>query len=217
MDYLKLFPIEAGPVATFGYLIMDTHHNVAAVIDVPLESADFFLETAEQHGTPIQAIWLTHSHFDHIGDATKLKRATNAPVYIHPADEYRLDEPKKHISFPLPFALEGVKADKYFQHGDNIFCGDWQFEIRLTPGHTEGGVCLIDMAHNLAFVGDTLFAGSVGRTDLEGGDMPTLLHSIKTQLFTLPDEMLVLPGHGTKTTIGTERRTNPFLRTIAYN
>jgi hydroxyacylglutathione hydrolase len=211
MDHLSIHPIEAGPVATYGYLITDTKHGVAAVIDAPLGSADYFLEAAKAASTPIQAIVLTHAHFDHIGDVAALKRATNAPVYLHPDDEYRMAEPNKHISFALPFTIEGAAVEHHLHHGDQYSCGDWTFEIRHTPGHTEGGVCFVDHAHGIAFVGDTLFAGSIGRTDLAGGDTATLLASIRTQLYTLPDDMTILPGHGSSSTIGAERRSNPFV------
>jgi glyoxylase-like metal-dependent hydrolase (beta-lactamase superfamily II) len=208
---LSVYPVEAGPVATFGYMITDTKHNVAAIIDVPLESAEYFLEVAEQEKVKIESIFLTHSHWDHTGDVAKVQRATGAKVYIHPDDEYRLGKPNDYTSIPLPFTIEPCKADGFMRHGDIITCGGWNFEVRHTPGHTEGGVCFIDHAQKLAFVGDTLFAGSIGRTDLQGGNTETLLNAIRAQLFTLDDSFIALPGHGTHTTIGVEKRTNPFL------
>lgn len=209
---LSVYPVEAGPVATFGYMITDAVSKSAAVIDVPLESADYFLEIAERDDVKIESIFLTHSHWDHTGDAAQLQRATGAKIYIHPDDDYRLGEPNAYTSIPLPFTIEPCKADGYFRHGDIISCGGWHFEVRHTPGHTEGGVCFIDHAQKIVFVGDTLFAGSVGRTDLQGGDTETLLNAIRTQLFTLDDAFIALPGHGQHTQIGIERRTNPFLQ-----
>jgi glyoxylase-like metal-dependent hydrolase (beta-lactamase superfamily II) len=214
MANLFIFPIESGPVATFGYLVADTAAGVGAVIDVPLGSAEFFLETAKDERLTIQAIWLTHSHWDHTADAPALKRATGAPVFVHQTDEYRMKEPNKYIGFPIGVEFEAMNADGYFTHGGQISCGAWSFEVRHTPGHTEGGVCFIDHARKIAFVGDTLFAGSVGRTDLVGGDTQTLLRSIQEQLLTLPDDFTVLPGHGTYTSIGAERRSNPFLQDL---
>lgn len=207
---LQIIPVESGPVATFGYCIADKTNKCSVIIDVPLDSADFFLKTTNELGTPIKEIWLTHSHFDHVGDVVSLHHATKAPILIHAADEYRLKDPTKNASFPLPFTIEGTSATGYFTHGQIITFGEWIFEIRHTPGHTEGGVCFIDHTHNIAIVGDTLFAGSIGRTDLPGGDINTLLNSVRTQLFTLPDDMIVLPGHGPSTTIGHERLNNPF-------
>ncbi|MCS6809100.1 MAG: MBL fold metallo-hydrolase [Bacteroidota bacterium] len=207
----KIFPIEAGPAATFGYMVTDAEQGVAAVIDTPLGSTDYFLSHAQQENVRIVHIILTHSHWDHTGDAAQLQRATQAKIAIHPDDEYRILNPNAHTSFPLPFQLEACKADMYLHAGDTLAVGSWLFEIRHTPGHTEGGICLIDHKRKLAFVGDTLFAGSIGRTDLPGGDTAALLHSIRTQLLTLDDDTVVLPGHGSRTTIGTERRSNPFL------
>lgn len=209
---LQIIPIESGPVATFGYCIADIARQCSIVIDVPLESAEFFLTTTQKLGTPIKEIWLTHSHFDHVGDVVPLHSASKAPVFIHAADEYRLQDPAKNASFPLPFTIQGTSAHGYFTHGQVITIGGWIFEVRHTPGHTEGGVCFIDHTHNVAFVGDTLFEGSIGRTDLPGGNTNKLLESIRTQLFTLPDTMVVLPGHGTATTIGKERLYNPFFQ-----
>ena len=210
-ETLKIFPIESGPVATYGYMVSDSATGVAAVIDVPIGSADFFIEAAARENVHITTILLTHSHWDHTGDAAKLQRATKAHIAVHPDDEYRMIEPNAYTGFPLPFTLEACKADQYVRAGDTVTLGAWTFEVRHTPGHTEGGICFIDHARKLAFVGDTLFAGSIGRTDLPGGDTATLLNAIRTQLFTLDDDFVILPGHGNRTSIGTERRTNPFL------
>lgn len=208
---LKVFPIEAGPVATYGYMVSDADAGIAAVIDVPLGSAEYFLDNATKENVRITHILLTHSHWDHTGDAAKLQKATSAKILVHPDDEYRMTAPNNHTSIPLPFVLEACKADEYLRAGDTFVLGAWDFEVRHTPGHTEGGICFIDHKRKLAFVGDTLFQGSIGRTDLHGGDMDTLLHSIRTQLFTLDDDIIVLPGHGDRTSIGVEKRTNPFL------
>lgn len=211
-EALKIFPIESGPVATYGYMISDAEAGVAAVIDVPLESAEHFLEAAKQENVRITHILLTHSHWDHTGDAAKLQRASGAHIYVHPDDEYRMGEPNKYTGFPLPFTLEACTADGgYLRGGDTLSVGAWVLEVRHTPGHTEGGICFIDHARKLAFVGDTLFAGSIGRTDLPGGDHETLLNAIRTELFPLDDDFIVFPGHGERTRIGVERRTNPFL------
>ncbi len=210
-SHLAIIPVEAGPVATVGYLVLDTQAAKAAVVDVPHGSAHIFMQLAGEHGVEIAAIWLTHSHWDHTADAAEIVRQTNAEVFIHRADEYRLFDPMKHSIWPLPFSIEPVLATGYFHDGDIITMGDWTFEILHTPGHTEGGVCLVDKKHSIALVGDTLFAGSIGRTDLPGGDTNTLLQSINNSLLTLDDDINILPGHGPASTIGTERKHNPFL------
>ncbi|MBI3257885.1 MAG: MBL fold metallo-hydrolase [Ignavibacteriae bacterium] len=159
----------------------------------------------------IAAIYLTHSHWDHIADARELKHETNAPLFIHPDDEYRLEEPMSHTIWQLPFTIESVTADYYLHHGDQIRCGEWNFSVCHTPGHTEGGVCFIDKLHSVAIVGDSLFAGSVGRTDLPGGNTDVLIESIANHLLTLPDNIVFFAGHGEISTIGDERMFNPFL------
>lgn len=207
---LAIVPVEAGPVATIGYMIIDREAGRAAVIDAPYGSAATFIEQAEKNNVRIDQIWLTHSHWDHTADLAALKKATGAPVSVHPDDEYRLAEPMKHSVWPLPFVIEGVTAEEYLRDGDTVTLGAWKFDIVHTPGHTEGSICFIGRETNLAFVGDTLFAGSVGRTDLPGGDLNTLLRSIREHLMTLDDNTRIFPGHGPSGTIGTERVSNPF-------
>lgn len=208
----QIFSFESGPVATFGYILADMTTGTCLIVDAPLESADDMLSVIGKHALSVQAIILTHSHWDHTGNAQALKRATNAPIYCHPADAYRLIEPMQHTMFRLPFVIEPSPLDKELHHGDTIVCGAWHLEIRHTPGHTEGGVCLIDHAQNIAFVGDTLFAGSIGRTDLPGGNTQQLLASIHRELLPLADAMEFFAGHGDSSTIGYERVHNPFLR-----
>ena len=119
-----------------------------------------------------------------------------------------------HTIWQLPFDIEGTAADSYVHHGDEIHCGEWSFSVRHTPGHTEGGVCFIDQIHSIAIVGDTLFAESIGRTDLPGGNSDLLLESIVNQLLTLDDGVMFFAGHGEISTIGDERKYNPFLLEI---
>jgi hydroxyacylglutathione hydrolase len=207
----QIFSFESGPVATFGYILADMTIRHALIVDVPLESAQDMLAVLDEQGLSVQAILLTHSHWDHTGNAQELKRATNAPIYCHPADAYRLVEPMKYTMFRLPFVIEQSPLDHELHHGDTISCGMWNLEVRHTPGHTEGGVCLIDHLQNIAFVGDTLFAGSIGRTDLPGGNTQQLLASIHRELMPLPDSMEFFAGHGDASTIGYERVHNRFL------
>lgn len=210
-DHLLIFGVESGIAATWSYLCCDTNASKGIVFDSAQDSADILIQKASELSANISAIYLTHSHWDHTADAAKLKRETNAPLAIHADDEYRLAEPSLHTVWQLPFTIEGVAADSYLQHGDQIQCGEWNFTVRHTPGHTEGGVCFIDELHDVAIVGDTLFAGSVGRTDLPGGNTDILLESIANQLLTLPDNIVFFAGHGEISTIGDERMFNPFL------
>lgn len=208
---IGIIPVEAGPVATVGYFVYDKQAGKAAVVDVPHGSADIFMQCAAEHGVAIEALWLTHSHWDHTAEAAALVQKTGAGVYIHRDDEYRLHDPMKHTIWPLPFSIEPVLATGYFDDRSTVVLGSWSFEVRHTPGHTEGGVCFIEHNRRVALVGDTLFAGSIGRTDLPGGDMAALLYSIDNCLMTLDDDIVILPGHGPASSIGTERLHNPYL------
>lgn len=212
MKNLTIFPLEAGPVATFGYLLCDTDSKTACVIDVPYDSAEAFAAEAQKQGCDITTILLTHSHWDHTADIGKLRSIVRADVYVHQADEYRMIEPMKHTLWQLPFEIQPVNDSKFLEHHQVMELCGWNFEVVHTPGHTEGGVCFLDKEKKIGFVGDTLFAGSVGRTDLPGGNFEELRNSIQRELLILPDEFVVFPGHGPHTTIGQERRTNPFLQ-----
>jgi glyoxylase-like metal-dependent hydrolase (beta-lactamase superfamily II) len=209
---LKIHAFETGPVATYAYLVIDEETNAAVIIDAPIDSAQRIAEAAAEAGATPGALILTHTHWDHTGDAAELKRRfPEMLIYVHPNDEYRLIDPMKHTVWRLPFEVEGVHPDRYLNDGDTIEAGGIAFRVIHTPGHTEGGICLYDEKSKLLFAGDTLFAGSVGRTDLPGGAWETLVRSIADRLLTLPDDIRVYPGHGPATTIGEERESNPFL------
>lgn len=207
----QLFAFECGPVATFTYLLCNAQTQQAMVIDAPYGSAQQLLDTAQAHGCSITDIVLTHTHWDHTADAPTLVAATHATVWVHPADIHRLADPMAHTVWPLPFTIAPIIPDRLMEHGAVIEPAGLTLRVLHTPGHTEGGVCLVDEAHGRVFVGDTLFAGSVGRVDLPGGNEDQLIESIRTHLFTLDDAYVAWPGHGPSTTIGQERRTNPFV------
>ncbi len=208
---MDIIPIPAGPVETNGYLILDETSGKSCAVDVPLESSERYLSEIKERSLELDSIILTHTHWDHTAEAGKLRELTNAPIYVHEDDEYRIKDPMNNSVFPLPFTIEPITADNYLRHGKKINCGKITFEIRHTPGHTEGGVCLIDHDNRLVFAGDTLFFGSVGRVDLPGGSGKQLIDSIKRELMSLPDDYKIYSGHGATTTIGEERKNNPFL------
>jgi glyoxylase-like metal-dependent hydrolase (beta-lactamase superfamily II) len=210
-EYLQILCIEAGPVATNGYMLIDDKIKQAIIIDAPHQSMKFFEAYAEEKELKITALWLTHTHWDHTADA-ELCAQKGMDILVHPLDAYRLSDQVAHTVWPLPFTLGNVQYTRTFEHGELITCGDWTCEVVHTPGHTEGGVCFVDHKHSCIFAGDTLFAGSIGRTDLPGGNMDTLLESIKTVVLSLPEDMVVFPGHGPLTTIGDEQESNPFLQ-----
>lgn len=206
-----LHAFECGPVATFAYLLCTPELGTAVLVDAPAGSVDPVCEEAERAGCRITDLLLTHTHWDHTADAAALVRRTGAKVHVHPADAYRLRDPMAHTVWPLPFTIPSVLPDAFVDQGAVVDVAGLRLRVLHTPGHTEGGVCFVDAANLRVFAGDTLFAGSVGRVDLPGGNEDQLIESIRTQLFALPDAMVVWPGHGPSTTIGRERRSNPFV------
>jgi len=208
---IHIFAAEAGLALTFGYCCVDARAKTAVIIDAPQYCDEVFGSLCEREGYSVAAILLTHSHWDHTASAAAMKRRFDAPLHIHRADEYRLTEPNAHTVWALPFVIESVTAEFYLENRSILTFGGWNFEVRHTPGHTEGGVCFIEHERGLVLAGDTLFAQSIGRTDLPGGNFEELIASIRRELLPLPDETIVLPGHGDPTTIGEERLGNPFL------
>jgi hydroxyacylglutathione hydrolase len=203
-------PVESGPFFTVGYLVGDEKSGRAIVVDAPKDSTPHLLRAANDHKMAIELIINTHGHWDHIADNLELQRQTLAPIAIHRLDEPRLENPKP-VFFHLPFEIPPTRAGKYLEADDVIELGGLRFRVLFTPGHTEGGICLYEPSEKVLFSGDTLFAGSVGRVDLPGGDWDTLMSSIHQELLTLEDDVTVYPGHGPPTTIGVERKRNPFL------
>jgi glyoxylase-like metal-dependent hydrolase (beta-lactamase superfamily II) len=197
-----------------GYVVGDEDTREAVLID-PGDEVDELLDAATADRVNIRAILLTHAHLDHITGVSRAKSVLNVPIWIHRDDLFLYNGVVEQGR------LFGLRVSPQ-PAVDHTYTADWRFdlgrstiEVQHTPGHSPGGVCLaIGDATNATrdlFVGDTLFAGSIGRTDLAGGDLNTLLNSIRTVLFAYPDETKVYSGHGPVTTIGQERRTNPFL------
>ena len=152
---------------------------------------------------------LTHGHIDHIGALSEVRQATNAEVAMHSNDIKSLQGQPSNIIFGLSYPAL-LPPDRLLKDGDSLDIGDLQFSVLHTPGHTPGGICLL--GNGVVFTGDTLFNYGIGRADLPGGNEGQLMNSIHTKLMVLPDDTVVYPGHGPDTTIGTERRGNPFLR-----
>ncbi len=207
-----MFCFECGPVATNCYLVGDEASRTAFLVDAPYGAFEPVMRVLGEKSWTLTDLLLTHTHWDHTADCARLQRHTGARVVVHEADLYRLTDPMAHTIWPLPFAIEPVHDAVTI--GNDVrslsVASGLSLDVLHTPGHTEGGICFVERLAGRVFVGDTLFDGSVGRTDLPGGDMDELIHSIRTQLFLLPDELVAWPGHGPKTTIGKERRTNPF-------
>ena len=183
----------------------------AIVID-PGDEAGAILAALDQHKLTLTRILATHAHFDHLLACRVLQERTGAPFYLHPADRPLVATLRRTCMAWLgydPGSPPDITGD--MAPSETIQAGDVALEVRHTPGHSPGSVTLVDHVGRRAFTGDALFAGSVGRTDLPGGDMRTLLASIRSQILTLPDDFAVFPGHGEASTVGDERRGNPFL------
>lgn len=179
----------------------------AAVIDPGDESSRILMKLAEQQLT-VEYIINTHGHFDHVGANRKMKEATGARLVIHPLDQPMLNH-LAETSAAFGMSVENSPPpDQTVQDGDTLSFGEITLNVLHTPGHTPGGICL--HTDGVVFVGDTLFAGSIGRTDFPGGDFDTLIASIRNKLFPLGDRVIVYTGHGPETTIGREKRYNPF-------
>ncbi len=190
------------------YILADEDAGVAVLID-PGEDVDLFLNRLQTEKLRLGAIWLTHAHVDHIAGVKGVVDRASVPIHLHPDERVLYDGASEQATW-LGVRIDAPPPpDHEIHHGDTLTIGGLSFEARLVPGHSPGTVAFI--GHGVAIVGDALFAGSIGRTDLPGGDLQTLLRAIREQLLTLPDETIVFPGHGPETTIGAERRNNPFL------
>ncbi|MCL5676456.1 MAG: MBL fold metallo-hydrolase [Firmicutes bacterium] len=200
--------LAVGPYQANCYIVAAEAGGPALVVD-PGAQPDRILARVRELGLEVTHILLTHGHLDHIGAVTAMKEATRAAICIHPLDAPMLPDPRLNLSASSPRPVTALPADRLLEDGEEIPIGGLRLQVLHTPGHTPGGVCFLLPDRVLS--GDTLFAGSIGRTDFPGGDMDQLLKSIRTKLLPLPDHLLVHPGHGDSTTIGDERAGNPFL------
>ncbi len=208
---LTILSLPLGPVQTNAYLVADPQSGEAVVID-PAWDGQFILEEARRGGWRITSIWLTHAHFDHIAGAGAVAEGTipMPPVALHPGD-YALWRAKGAAGL-FGFRIDpGPEPTIDLSQFTRLHLGQAEFEVRHAPGHTPGHVVFFCAQEGVAFCGDVIFQGSVGRTDLPGGDYDTLIHSIRAQILTLPDGTRLLSGHGPETTVGVERVSNPFL------
>lgn len=204
--------LTLGMVSTHAYIVGDSASKQAVVID-PVDDAPLLYKTAQEAGWTIALILATHSHFDHVLASKALKDLTGAPFYIH-AEAVPLLEtlPQQGRMFGLGEFPEAATPDRLLtSEPETLAVGAIKLETRYTPGHAPGHLSFYLRDANVVFAGDTLFAGSIGRTDLPGGDIDVLMRSIYEQLLTLPDDTQVLPGHMGLTSIGRERRTNQFV------
>lgn len=202
--------LTLGVLQTNCYLVADEATGEAVVID-PADEARTIAGLAQARGWTIRRILATHAHFDHLLGVEELRQITGAPFSLHRADLGILHFMQQGALLFLDMQVPPPpRPDSFLEDGDVIAVGRGQLQVLFTPGHSPGGVSFYN-GDKAVFVGDCLFAGSIGRTDLTGGDYDSLIRSIRERLFPLGDNVIVYPGHGPTTTIGQERRTNPFV------
>jgi hydroxyacylglutathione hydrolase len=203
--------LPVGPLQCNCSIIGDETTHEAMVID-PGDEIQSILAVVRKHNLQVKQIIITHAHIDHVGGAMKLRVATGAPILLNQNDYEllkMLDVQATWIGVPPPGKVD---IDQNIGQADQVKAGSLTANVILTPGHTEGSVCLYFPSEKKLIAGDTLFAGSIGRTDLPGGSFDKIIDSLRDKLLALPDETVVIPGHGPQTTIGEERENNPFLK-----
>ncbi len=203
--------LPVGPLQCNCSIIGDEASREAMVID-PGDDIDDVLAIIKKNNLQVKQIIITHAHIDHVGGAMKLRAATGSPIVLNQNDYAllkMLDVQAAWIGVPSPGKVE---IDRTVSTGETVSAGSHTAQVLHTPGHTEGSICLYFEPERKLIAGDTLFAGSIGRTDLPGGSMEKIMRSLHNTLLALPDQTLVIPGHGPATTIGQERKNNPFLR-----
>lgn len=205
---LETFPV--GLLQCNCSIVGDESTGEAMVID-PGDNVDYILERLRAHKLTLKQIVVTHAHIDHVGGAVRLKRATGAPILLNENDLPLLKMMDMQAAWLGITPPEVAAPDENAREGMVVVVGSHKAQVLHTPGHTQGSICLHFADDKLLLAGDTLFAGSIGRTDLPGGDGRQILRSIHDRLLTLPDETRVIPGHESETTIGEEREGNPFL------
>jgi hydroxyacylglutathione hydrolase len=208
---LESFPV--GPLACNCTLMGDEDAHEAIVID-PGDEVGRIHKRLTELGLKLKQILVTHAHIDHVGGALKLKRLTGAPIFLNENDLPLLKMMEAQAAWLGIQTPETAPPDGSLTDGLVVGLDRFPAQVIHTPGHTQGSVCLHFAPLKLLIAGDTLFAGSIGRTDLPGGNFDQIIDSLQSRVLTLPDETRVLPGHGPATNIGEERDTNPFLRTM---
>ncbi len=204
---MKIKSFIVGPIEVNCYIVSDDA-GIGVVID-PGGDGPVILDYVKKAGITVKAVLNTHGHGDHIGANDAIREATGAPLYIHQADAVMLTDPRANLSAFMGYSALSKPAEHFLEEGETLRFGDLSFQVLHTPGHSAGGVCFV--GDGVCFSGDTLFAGSIGRTDFPGGSEQQLIGNIKEKLLPLPEDTVVYSGHGPATTIGREKTANPYL------
>ena len=212
-DRLVVHQMSVGPLQVNCFIASCSKTKEAVVID-PGEEGERILHVAEKEDLKIRKVVNTHGHFDHIGANLHIVEKTGAELMIHADDLPLLQNARNHAEVYGLSVNASPEPDRLLEQGDTFQVGELSFRVFHVPGHSPGGICLLTEGH--LFVGDVLFSGSIGRTDLPGGDFDSLVEGVRERLFALPDETIVHPGHGPDTTIGRERQINPFVGDAAF-
>jgi hydroxyacylglutathione hydrolase len=206
---LETFPV--GPLQCNCTILGDEESREAIIVD-PGDEIGRIHRRLTDLGLTLKQILITHAHIDHVGGALKLKALTGAPIYLNEGDLPLLQMMSMQAAWLGIETPETAPPDEALVDGRKVGLESYPAQVIHTPGHTQGSVCLHFERMKMVLAGDTLFAGSIGRTDLPGGDFEQIIDSIQSRLLSLPDETRIIPGHGPATTIGSERRMNPFLK-----
>jgi len=204
---LEGFPV--GPIQANCYIVGDDNSGKGVVID-PGDEVDRILSRIQEHSLHVELILNTHGHFDHVSGNKKLKEATGAKIAIHPDDTHYLDKLSQSAAVWGMSAEDSPPPDLLLSDGQILEVGGLKFKVLHTPGHSPGSVSFLIDDAQIVFTGDLIFAGSIGRTDFPGGDYNALIQSVRKKIFSLGDDYRILSGHGPETTVGHEKRHNPF-------
>ncbi len=207
---MKIETLVLGDVRTNCYLLINEETLETIVVD-PADRADVIARKAVDEGLNLKAVFLTHGHGDHILAVSDLKRDFGLKVYASEAEKELLSDPEQNLSRALFGMAVTVKPDVLLKDGQEFEEAGMKFRMLLTPGHTPGGCCYYQPEEKVLFSGDTLFSGSIGRTDFPGGNLSTLVRSVKEKLLVLPEDVKVYPGHEEMTSIGQEKKYNPYM------
>ena len=214
MNSLRITKMELGPIGTNAYLIWEDGGKDAVLIDAPPDCRETVESVLIKESLELNELWLTHGHWDHMAGASELLNE-DISVLGHRADQMLFEEPGVMSTFAMPgMHFESVSITKWVDEGDTLNLFGRKVDVFHCPGHCPGNVIFWVQAEKVCFVGDVIFEGSVGRADLPGGDFETLKHSIQTKVYNLPEDTEICPGHGENTTVGGERRNNPFVRPL---